>query len=168
MGIRPGLLQLINVTLPHKFCKLRWHAFSRDSAGGLMTATICNSCNSAKQLNMGQNKSCSWRYQRCLVWPKENQNEGVVASVPHQNPGLTVTTRHPVHNKPPNVQHRCMVVDMQNSDLMIIFPQNEKEGIHELNEFGEIVPPEDTYDLERRKQVLEALHIVGAFNPFSI
>ena len=36
---------------------------------------------------------------------------------------------------------------MQNSDLMIIFPQNEKEGIHELNEFGEIVPPEDAYDL---------------------
>lgn len=61
-----------------------------------------------------------------------------------------------------------MVVDMQNSDLMIIFPHNEKEGIHELDEFGEIVPPEDTYDLERRKQVLEALHIVGAFNPFAI
>lgn len=40
-----------------------------------------------------------------------------------------------------------MVIDMQNGDLMIIFPQNEKEGIHELNEFGEIVPPEDTYDL---------------------
>lgn len=53
---------------------------------------------------------------------------------------------------------------MQNSDLMIVFPQNEEEGIHELNEFGEIVPPEDTYDLERRKQVLETLHIVGAFN----
>lgn len=61
-----------------------------------------------------------------------------------------------------------MVVDVQNSDLMIIFPQNEKEGIHELNEFGEIVPPEDTYDLERKKEVLEALHIVGAFNPFVI
>lgn len=54
---------------------------------------------------------------------------------------------------------------MQNSDLMIIFPQNEKEGIHELNEFGEVVPPEDTYDLEKRKQVSEALHIAGAFNP---
>lgn len=40
-----------------------------------------------------------------------------------------------------------MVIDMQDSDLMIIFPQNEKEGIHELNEFGEIIPPEDTYDL---------------------
>lgn len=59
-----------------------------------------------------------------------------------------------------------MVVDVQNSDLMIIFPQNEKEGIHELNEFGEIVPPEDTYDLERGKQVLEALHIWGGFQPF--
>lgn len=92
---------------------------------------------------------------------KRKLKQGLVASVPHCNPVLTVTTRHPVHNKPPNVQHRCMVVDMQNSDLMIIFPQNEKEGIHELNEFGEIVPPEDTYDLERRKQVLEALHIGG-------
>lgn len=61
-----------------------------------------------------------------------------------------------------------MVVDMQNSDLMIIFPQNEKEGIHELNEFGEIVPPEDTYDLERRKQVLEALDIEGAVNSYAI
>lgn len=56
---------------------------------------------------------------------------------------------------------------MQNSDLMIIFPQNEKEGIHELNEFGEVVPPQDTYDLESRKQVLEALHIVGPFIPFA-
>lgn len=53
-----------------------------------------------------------------------------------------------------------MVIDMQDSDLVIIFPQNEKEGIHELNEFGEIIPPEDTYDLERRKQVLKVLHIV--------
>lgn len=60
-----------------------------------------------------------------------------------------------------------MVIDMQNGDLMIIFPQNEKEGIHELNEFGEIVPPEDTYDLERRKQVLEVLRVVGAFNSFA-
>lgn len=87
---------------------------------------------------------------------------------PQNNPVLTVTTRHPVHNKPPDVQHCCVVVDVQNSDLMIIFPQNEKEGIHELNEFGEIVPPEDTYDLERRKQVLEALHIVVAFNSYVI
>jgi len=82
-----------------------------------------------------------------LVVPKVNQNKALLASIPHHNPVLTVTTRHPVHNKPPNVQHRCVVVDMQNSDLMIIFPQNEKEGIHELNEFGEIVPPEDAYDL---------------------
>lgn len=78
-----------------------------------------------------------------------------------------MTTRHPVHNKPPNIQHRCMVIDMQDGDLMIIFPQNEKEGIHELNEFGEIVPPEDTYDLEKRKQVLEVLYVVGAFNSFA-
>lgn len=56
---------------------------------------------------------------------------------------------------------------MQDGDLMIIFPQNEKEGIHELNEFGEIVPPEDTYDLEKRKQVLEVLYVVGAFNSFA-
>lgn len=60
-----------------------------------------------------------------------------------------------------------MVIDMQDGDLMIIFPQNEKEGIHELNEFGEIVPPEDTYDLEKRKQVLEVLYVVGAFNSFA-
>lgn len=51
---------------------------------------------------------------------------------------------------------------------MIIFPQNEKEGIHEFNELGEIVPPENSYNLERREGVLEALHTVRAFNPFAI
>lgn len=56
---------------------------------------------------------------------------------------------------------------MQNSDLMIIFPQDEKEGVHELDEFGEVVPPEHTYDLERRKQVLQALHTAGASNSFA-
>lgn len=55
----------------------------------------------------------------------------------------------PVHHKPPDVQHGGMVVDVQDSDLVVILPQDEEEGVHEFDELGEIVPPEDTDNLRR-------------------
>lgn len=33
---------------------------------------------------------------------------------------LTVTTGNPVHDKPPNIQHASMVVDVKKCDLMIV------------------------------------------------
>lgn len=33
---------------------------------------------------------------------------------------LTVTTGNPVHNKPPNIQHASVVVDVKKRDLMTV------------------------------------------------
>lgn len=58
-----------------------------------------------------------------------------------------VTTGHPVHDEPPDVEHASMVVDVQKRDLMVVLPQDEEEGIHKLYELGEVVPPQHIYDL---------------------
>lgn len=60
---------------------------------------------------------------------------------------IRVATGDPVHHKPPDVQHGGMVVDMQDRDLVVILPQDEEEGVHEFDELGKIVPPEDTDNL---------------------
>lgn len=39
------------------------------------------------------------------------------------------------------------MVDMQHGDLVVVLAQDEEEGVHELYEFGEVVPPEDTDNL---------------------
>lgn len=57
---------------------------------------------------------------------------------------IRVATGDPVHHKPPDVQHGGVVVDMQHGDLMVVLAQDEEEGVHELYQFGEIVPPQDT------------------------
>lgn len=45
-----------------------------------------------------------------------------------------------------------MVVDMQHGDLVVVLAQDEEEGVHELYEFGEVVPPEDTDNLRGKGQ----------------
>lgn len=35
---------------------------------------------------------------------------------------LTVTTGHPVHDEPPDVEHASVVVDVQKRDLMVVLP----------------------------------------------
>lgn len=60
---------------------------------------------------------------------------------------IGVTTWHPVHDKPPDIQHGGMVVDVKISKLMVVFAQNEKKCVHELNELGKVVPPEHMNDL---------------------
>lgn len=59
-----------------------------------------------------------------------------------------MTTGHPVHNEPPDVEHAGMVVDVQECDLMVVLSEDEEEGVHELDEFGEVVPPENIHDLK--------------------
>lgn len=53
----------------------------------------------------------------------------------------------PVHHEPPDVEHGGMVVDVQHCDLVVVLAQDEEEGVHELYELGEVVPPEDPDDL---------------------
>lgn len=60
---------------------------------------------------------------------------------------IRVATGDPVHDKPPDVQHGGVVVHVQDRDLVVVLAQDEEEGVHELDEFGEVVPPEDFDDL---------------------
>lgn len=60
---------------------------------------------------------------------------------------LTMATGYPVHNEPPDIQHGSVMVDVKKGDLMVVLSENEEKGVHELNELGEIVPPQDIYDL---------------------
>lgn len=53
----------------------------------------------------------------------------------------------PVHNEPPDIEHADVVVDMKKCDLVGVLPQDEEEGVHELDQLGEVVPPQDVYDL---------------------
>lgn len=53
----------------------------------------------------------------------------------------------PVHNEPPDVEHADVVVDMKTCDLVVVLPQDEEEGVHELDQLGEVVPPQGAYDL---------------------
>lgn len=56
----------------------------------------------------------------------------------------------PVHNEPPDIEHADVVVDMKKCDLVVVLPQDEEEGVHELDQLGEVVPPQDVYDLRER------------------
>lgn len=60
---------------------------------------------------------------------------------------LTMAAGDPVHDKPPDVQHAGVVVDVKNCDLVVILSEDEEEGVHELDELGEVIPPQDIYDL---------------------
>ncbi len=54
---------------------------------------------------------------------------------------------YPVQNEPPDIQHAGVVVDVKKGDLVIILSQYEEKGVHELDELGEVVPPEGFHDL---------------------
>lgn len=58
-----------------------------------------------------------------------------------------MATGYPVHDEPPDIQHAGVVVDMKKCDLVIVLPQDEEKGVHELDEFGEVVPPQYVNDL---------------------
>lgn len=65
-----------------------------------------------------------------------------------------MSTGHPVHDEPPDVRHSGVVVDVQEGDLVVVFAQDEEEGVHELDEFGEVVPPQHVDNLQRRVRSL--------------
>lgn len=46
---------------------------------------------------------------------------------------LTVAAGDPVHNEPPDIEHADVVVDMKKCDLVVVLPQDEEEGVHELD-----------------------------------
>lgn len=60
---------------------------------------------------------------------------------------LTVAAGDPVHDKPPDVEHADVVVHVKKGHLVVVLPQDEEEGVHELQQLGEVVPPQDVDDL---------------------
>ena len=52
---------------------------------------------------------------------------------------LTVAAGHPIHDEPPDVGHAGVMVDVEEGDLMVVLPQDEENGVHELDELGEVV-----------------------------
>lgn len=65
---------------------------------------------------------------------------------------------YPVHHKPPDIQHAGVVIDMKKRDLVVIFTKYEEERVHELDEFGKVVPPQDVYDLRGDKRKILKIH----------
>lgn len=54
----------------------------------------------------------------------------------------------PVHDEPPDVEHADVVVDVEEGDLVVVLPEDEEEGVHELHHLGEVVPPQHVDDLQ--------------------
>ena len=67
-----------------------------------------------------------------------------------------MATGHPVHDEPPDVGHAGVMVDVEERDLMVVLPQDEEKGVHELDELGEVVPPEHMDDLGREQTETKA------------
>lgn len=63
-----------------------------------------------------------------------------------------MTTGHPVHDEPPDVGHASVVVDVKEGDLVVVLSQDEEKGVHELDELGEVIPPQDIDDLSQREK----------------
>lgn len=63
---------------------------------------------------------------------------------------VRVAAGDPVHHEPPDVEHAGVVVHVQDRDLVVVLAEDEEEGVHELDELGEVVPPEHTDDLHVR------------------
>lgn len=61
---------------------------------------------------------------------------------------LTVAAGDPVHHEPPDVEHADVVVDVEEGDLVVVLPEDEEEGVHELHQLGEVVPPQHVDDLQ--------------------
>lgn len=56
-----------------------------------------------------------------------------LVSEPRVSQGLTLTTRYPVQNTPPDVKHRGVVIDMKKGDLIGLFSKNKENRVQELH-----------------------------------
>lgn len=65
---------------------------------------------------------------------------------------LTLPTRYPVQNTPPNVKHSGMVIHMKEGDLAGFLPQYKEDSVHEFNYFGKIIPPQHLGYLYKQEQ----------------
>lgn len=55
---------------------------------------------------------------------------------------LTLSSCHPFDADPPQREHGAVVVDVQESDLVELFPQDEKHRVQILDALRDEIPPE--------------------------
>lgn len=61
---------------------------------------------------------------------------------------LTRAARNPFENDPPEDEDRRMVIDMQECQLAILFPNHNKHRVHQLDYFAEEMQPNVVGDLQ--------------------
>lgn len=57
---------------------------------------------------------------------------------------LTLSSCHPFDADPPQGEHGAVVVDVQESDLVELFPQDEKHRVQILDALRDEIPPQST------------------------
>lgn len=60
---------------------------------------------------------------------------------------LTWTARHPLDTYPPKREHGTVVVHVQERQLVVLAAQHEEKRVHELEQLGEVEPPDGLRDL---------------------
>lgn len=68
---------------------------------------------------------------------------------------LTLAAGYPVHDEPPDIRHAGVVVDVEKRDLVIVLSEYEEEGVHKLDELGEVVPPQHVHDLGGHREKIK-------------
>lgn len=60
---------------------------------------------------------------------------------------LTRTRWNPLDADPPEGEHCRMMINVEERELIILFPEDEEEGVAELQDFREVVPPNSVHNL---------------------
>lgn len=85
-----------------------------------------------------------------MLWKRETTENKIPTHI-RNNAQLgetrTRATGHPFDADPPQREHRAVMVDVQERQLIILFSQHEKQTIAEFDTFGEVEPPYCICDL---------------------
>lgn len=60
---------------------------------------------------------------------------------------LTRSRGHPLDANPPEGEHRRVMINVEERELIVLFADDEEESVGELQHFREVVPPDCVNDL---------------------
>lgn len=83
--------------------------------------------------------------RRRIKRAEEEEEEEVFAK---ERKRLTRTARHPLDADPPEREHGRVVVDVEEAQLVVLLAEDEEEGVAELEQLAEVVPPNGVRDLQ--------------------
>lgn len=61
---------------------------------------------------------------------------------------LTRSRGHPLDADPPEGEHRRVMINVKERELIVLFADDEEESVGELQHFREVVPPDCVDDLQ--------------------